>query len=58
MSLYRGNSEPTVDELLDEEIVRLLIERDLLTVEEVRACLEAARRRLRMGQGPWPPRNR
>ena len=54
MAPYCGNAEPTIDELLDDHIVRLLMARDLLTADEVRACVEATRQRLRARrEPPW-----
>jgi hypothetical protein len=41
-SLYSGNSEPSVDELLDDPIVALLMERDSVTPGEVRDLMDAA----------------
>ncbi len=45
--LYVGNREPPLDEVLDNSIVRLVMARDGLAPEDVRAQIEAARRRLR-----------
>jgi hypothetical protein len=44
---YLGNREPTLDELLYDPIVRLVMIRDRLTAETVRNHFEAARRALR-----------
>jgi hypothetical protein len=41
-SLYSGNSEPSVDELLDDPIVALLMERDSVTPGEVRDLIDGA----------------
>ena len=42
--------EPTVDELLNDEIARLLMERDGLQPEFVWACVRDARRKLKARQ--------
>jgi hypothetical protein len=47
MKVYIGNREPTLDELLDDPIARLLMASDQLAPETVRGHFEAARRRLR-----------
>jgi hypothetical protein len=39
--------EPTVDELLNDPIVRMLMERDGLPAEFVWACVRDARRKLK-----------
>lgn len=44
---YLGNREPTLDELLCDPIVRLVMARDSLSAETVRAHFEAVRRTLR-----------
>ena len=46
-SLYLGNREPALDEVLGDPIVRLVMACDRLPPEEMRATVEAARRRLR-----------
>jgi hypothetical protein len=55
---YFGNREPSLDEVFDDPIVRLLMARDGLPPDEARACVErvrvalrerAARRRAREG---------
>jgi hypothetical protein len=43
---YFGNREPTLDEVLDDPIVRLVMARDQLTREEVQAQIEIARQQL------------
>jgi hypothetical protein len=48
--LYLGNREPPLDEVLDDPIVRLVMSRDRLTRDEVRAQIEAARQQLRKGR--------
>jgi hypothetical protein len=45
--LYVGNREPLLDEVLNDPIVRLVMARDGLPLEEVWVHVEAARRRLR-----------
>ena len=45
--MYRHNAEPTVEELLDDPIGRLLMARDGLQPEQVRACVGNARQKLR-----------
>jgi len=45
--LYFGNREPSLDEVFDDPIVRLLMERDGLPPDEARACVERARAALR-----------
>ena len=45
--LYIGNREPPLDEVLNDPIVGLLMARDRLTREVVRAQMEAAQRHLR-----------
>jgi hypothetical protein len=47
MMPYLGNREPQLDEVLDDPIVRLVMVRDRLTREEVRAQLDAAQQSLR-----------
>ena len=44
--LYLGNREPALDEVLDDPIVRLVMARDRLPPEEVRAHVEAVAARL------------
>jgi hypothetical protein len=44
---YLGNREPPLHEVLDDPIVRLVMERDRLTREEVRAQIAAAQRQSR-----------
>jgi hypothetical protein len=45
--LYFGNREPSLNEVFDDPIVRLLMERDGLPPDEARACVERARAALR-----------
>jgi hypothetical protein len=45
--LYSDNREPPVDELLEDPIVHLVMARDGLSPEDVRAYIDLARRRLR-----------
>jgi len=49
------NSEVSLDELLDEPIVRLLMRRDGVEAHEVRAIAETIRRRLASQHGPAGP---
>lgn len=46
--MYIHNAEPTVEELLNDPIAHLLMERDRLQLEHVWACVDNARQRLRM----------
>jgi hypothetical protein len=45
MVLLRGNEEPALDELLDDPVMRIMLARDGLTAEDVRALVAALRRR-------------
>jgi hypothetical protein len=45
--LYFGNREPALDEVFDDPIVRLLVARDGLPLDEARACVERVRVALR-----------
>jgi hypothetical protein len=45
--LFRGNAEPTIDELLSDPIARLLRQRDGIAVDDVLATVEQAREALR-----------
>lgn len=45
--LYLGNREPPLDEVLNDPIVGLVMARDRLTRDVVRAQMEAAQRHLR-----------
>ena len=47
MMAYLGNREPTLDELLDDPVVRILMASDGLAQETVRGHFEAAGRWLR-----------
>ena len=38
--VYTGNCEPSVDELLDDEIARLLMRRDGIQLTDVRQIVE------------------
>jgi hypothetical protein len=49
---YLGNREPSLDEMLEDPIVRLVMARDRLRPDDVRAYVEAAVRRL--GRETWP----
>jgi hypothetical protein len=44
---YSGNREPPLDEVFADHIVHLVMARDRLVPEEVRAQMEAARHQLR-----------
>lgn len=44
---YLGNREPPLDEVFDEPIVHLVMARDRVPLDEVRANVEAVQRRLR-----------
>ena len=44
---WRGNEEPAIDDLLADPILHLLIGRDGLTLADVQATVDAARRHLR-----------
>jgi hypothetical protein len=48
--LYFGNREPPLDEVLNEPIVGLLMDRDRLTREELWTQIEAVQRGLRKRQ--------
>jgi len=45
--LFRGNVEPTIDELLTDPIAQLLRKRDRIGIDEVLATVEQAREALR-----------
>ncbi len=45
--MYIRNDEPTVDELLNDEVMRLLMARDGLSDQAVRALVRDVQRRLR-----------
>lgn len=45
--MYVGNVEPTVEELLSDEMMRLLVARDRLSLQAVRLLVREAQRRLR-----------
>lgn len=45
------NREPSLDELLDEPIVRLIMRRDGVEARELRALVEAMRRRMTTQSG-------
>ena len=48
------NEEPTLEELLSEPIVRLVMARDGLDVDDVRLVMERARDRLGLVEIPQP----
>ena len=43
---YLGNREPPLDEVFDDPIVRLVMARDRIPPDEVRAYVDVARRSL------------
>ena len=45
--LFRGNAEPTVNELLTDPIAQLLRQRDGIAIDDVLAIVEQAREALR-----------
>jgi hypothetical protein len=49
---YLGNREPPLDEVLDDPIVRLVMARDRLMPDDVKAYVDAAMRRLRREKRP------
>jgi hypothetical protein len=49
---YLGNREPPLDELFEDPIVRLVMARDRLLPDDVKAYVEAAIRRLRREKRP------
>ncbi len=53
--LYSGNHEPSVDEMLEDPIVGLVMRRDSVTADEVRSVMDAAsRRRGDRNEPGWP----
>jgi hypothetical protein len=49
---YLGNREPPLDEVLDDPIVRLVMARDRLLPDDVKAYVDALVRRLRREKRP------
>jgi hypothetical protein len=49
---YLGNREPPLDEVLDDPIVRLVMARDRLMPDDVKAYVDAVVRRLRREKRP------
>jgi hypothetical protein len=49
---YLGNREPPLDEVLDDPIVRLVMARDRLLPDDVKAYVGAAMQRLRREKRP------
>jgi hypothetical protein len=49
--LYSGNSEPTIDELLSDDIATFLRRRDGLHVTDVIRAIEQAKKRLALQSG-------
>ena len=45
--MYLRNAEPTVEELLNDPIAHLLMKRDRLQPEQVWACVNDARQKLK-----------
>jgi hypothetical protein len=43
--LYSGNHEPSIEEMLEDPIVGLVMQRDSVTADEVRSVMDAASRR-------------
>lgn len=50
----RAGREPTISAMLDDPIVRLVMQRDGLTADDVRQVDEQARESLRAGLGELP----
>jgi len=50
--MYLRNAEPTVEELLNDPIARLLMRRDGLQPEQVWTCINGARGKLRDRDAP------
>jgi hypothetical protein len=48
--LFRGNTEPTIHELLTDPIAQLLRQRDGIAIEDVLAAVAHAREALREGR--------
>jgi hypothetical protein len=51
MVLFCHNEEPTLDELLSDNVLHLLLTCDGLTVEDVRALVDAVRQELQATSG-------
>ena len=47
--LFRGNTEPTIHELLTDPIAQLLRQRDRIAIDDVLAAVAQAREALRLG---------
>lgn len=52
--LFSGNLEPSIDEMLDDPIVGLVMKRDRVTADEVRSLIDTARRRRRNSRSDLP----
>jgi len=52
MAIYRANEEPTIEELLSDPIVSLVLARDSLRPEEVWSYIRSAQRWLRLREEP------
>lgn len=48
--MYLRNKEPSIDDLLDDEVVRLVMARDGLSEETLRAVIRDAQERLHLPQ--------
>lgn len=48
MTGYRHGTEPRLEDMISDPIVHLVMRRDRISVEDVRAVVDAARRRLRL----------
>jgi len=48
--MYPANAEPSLDELLTDPVAQLLMQGDGLLPEQVRACLGAVQRAIRMSK--------
>ena len=44
--MYRANEEPTIEELMSDPIVSLILTRDALRLEQVWTCIRSAQRNL------------
>ena len=50
--MYRANEEPTIEELMSDPIVSLILRRDSLRPEQVWSCIRSAQRSLRLRDEP------
>lgn len=44
---FEGNAEPSIDELMDDEVVRRVMARDGVQPEQLRSLMDCMRNRLR-----------